>query len=637
MSANKKNPKTEKKPPAKKETVAKIEPKGQSQEPEKPAQDMVQIEEPEKVMEEVKEIQTKPEETNVPLHPLIQLCKDVIKDKEKRSFFEAVESSLRCPLHIQEVAFDGCLILQQSVQSVLEECNKKVRTKLEGSEELVIKVGKPVENTVEEAAEVLVHKNEKIEEEIKKTKLKEILRMKEELQQKLMSLSENEELLHKTSILEGSKKMHKDKEYYMLSKEERKKLRTEFEMKRTEALEFVKKKQAEKRERLKRELEKRKLEEEKRIAEEEVKEKEKAEKNAARKEEMLKALQEAKQKREKELKEQREQFEKSPSPPAYSNQKFEENYRKSVELPLLEAKKKILAEKRNLLKPITKEELEEHEKKLEELAKQREQERVARLQKRKEEEGLFAEQQKRFKTAISEKIHERDVKQKEEEEKRYKERKLLKQKMESYAHLLKEEHPVIPNENKAKELQQMIERLKHPVKERKDVRSQYLPSTLSKIKRASHSAEKEKDGKKPRLEEKRKSGTVSRSQKLEQDTKTVEDLLKPKKEEKAKQLDYLTSLRLKREEKYKISKPNMYDWSADIKNEKISVLEKRERVERKAKMIEEQAKKKEQLYYLKGGPEKNLEMGEYVSDMFLDAIKAKLSILGNMQLYFTYE
>ena len=44
-------------------------------------------------------------------------------------------------------------------------------------------------------------------------------------------------------------------------------------------------------------------------------------------------------------------------------------------------------------------------------------------------------------------------------------------------------------------------------------------------------------------------------------------------------------------------------------------------------MLEEQAKMKEKFLQLNGGAEKNPELGENVSNMLIDAIKAKLTIL----------
>jgi hypothetical protein len=67
-----------------------------------------------------------------------------------------------------------------------------------------------------------------------------------------------------------------------------------------------------------------------------------------------------------------------------------------------------------------------------------------------------------------------------------------------------------------------------------------------------------------------------------------------------------------------------------IKRNKYSLIENVEQIKMKAKKLEEQAKRKEQLILLNGGPEKNPELGDDVSNMLIDAIRAKLTILDNI-------
>lgn len=67
-----------------------------------------------------------------------------------------------------------------------------------------------------------------------------------------------------------------------------------------------------------------------------------------------------------------------------------------------------------------------------------------------------------------------------------------------------------------------------------------------------------------------------------------------------------------------------------INNNKFSLFENVENIKLKAKLLENQAKKKEKLLKLNGGTEKNPDIGSEVSNMLLDAIKAKLTILENV-------
>ncbi len=64
-----------------------------------------------------------------------------------------------------------------------------------------------------------------------------------------------------------------------------------------------------------------------------------------------------------------------------------------------------------------------------------------------------------------------------------------------------------------------------------------------------------------------------------------------------------------------------------INNGKYSLIENVEQIKIKANMLEEQAKMKEKFLQLNGGAEKNPELGENVSNMLIDALKAKLTIL----------
>lgn len=67
-----------------------------------------------------------------------------------------------------------------------------------------------------------------------------------------------------------------------------------------------------------------------------------------------------------------------------------------------------------------------------------------------------------------------------------------------------------------------------------------------------------------------------------------------------------------------------------INNNKYSLLENVEQIKMKANLLEQQAKMKERLLHLNGGTQKNPEIGEDVSNMLIDAIKAKLTILENI-------
>jgi hypothetical protein len=109
--------------------------------------------------------------------------------------------------------------------------------------------------------------------------------------------------------------------------------------------------------------------------------------------------------------------------------------------------------------------------------------------------------------------------------------------------------------------------------------------------------------------------------------------------------DYLTEMRRQKENNNnnnetnnkQYEKPSNYylnietesKWEKMIKNKNNTLLDNVENIKIKVHILEEQAKMKEK--YLKhGGTEKNPEIVEDVSNMMIDAIKAKLTILENL-------
>jgi len=97
--------------------------------------------------------------------------------------------------------------------------------------------------------------------------------------------------------------------------------------------------------------------------------------------------------------------------------------------------------------------------------------------------------------------------------------------------------------------------------------------------------------------------------------------------------DYLNELRVKKSLDNRISpkEDNGNKWENIIKRNKFSLLENFEEIKMKAKKLEENAKRKEKIIALKGGVDHNPKLGEDVSNMLIDAIKAKLTILENIK------
>lgn len=104
-----------------------------------------------------------------------------------------------------------------------------------------------------------------------------------------------------------------------------------------------------------------------------------------------------------------------------------------------------------------------------------------------------------------------------------------------------------------------------------------------------------------------------------------------------KPIDYLVEEKKKREMKTELLKKSgqlIHDsskWSKMLSgNNKRSLFENINQVKLKAEILEIEAKQKEQFLKLNGGSERYPEIGEKVSNLLIDSIKAKLSILNSV-------
>ena len=112
--------------------------------------------------------------------------------------------------------------------------------------------------------------------------------------------------------------------------------------------------------------------------------------------------------------------------------------------------------------------------------------------------------------------------------------------------------------------------------------------------------------------------------------------LHPKPEKK---IDYLEEFRNEKEKKNSSDKNenneeqlnnNTIKWEKAMNNNKGNLIENINYVKEKAKVLDDNVKKKEKVLKLNGGIEKNPEMGQKISDLLIDSIEAKLSILSKV-------
>jgi len=76
---------------------------------------------------------------------------------------------------------------------------------------------------------------------------------------------------------------------------------------------------------------------------------------------------------------------------------------------------------------------------------------------------------------------------------------------------------------------------------------------------------------------------------------------------------------------------NIIDWRSDLKNYDLNVYDRYNRVINKASKLEEEAGMKEKILKISKDDKKNLDLEEQASNMYVDAIKAKLAIFNEFK------
>ena len=146
------------------------------------------------------------------------------------------------------------------------------------------------------------------------------------------------------------------------------------------------------------------------------------------------------------------------------HEQLEERYKKEVEMPELEKKKKELMEKRNFYKPIDKIEIMEHQRRYEEAVRSKTDAKKLERDKATADWAVKGDPAK-HKSKFLEDIVERELHDKEERDKEDDEKRRRMEKMGNYAKFVKEMHwPKVSEEKKIK-LEILKENLKHPVRQ----------------------------------------------------------------------------------------------------------------------------------------------------------------------------
>lgn len=233
---------------------------------------------------------------------------------------------------------------------------------------------------------------------------------------------------------------------------------------------------------------------------------------------------------------------------------------------------------------------------------------------------------KEYETNFIDAIKEQDVQAKEEAEKKENERRELAEKMKSYGDMIKEMHWPTVSKKKQLEMQLLKESMKHPI------RTQLNASALtSKHPQSRRSAESLLGVAKPGFQsdvDDDKSQTIKRRKIIWKENPMVP---KPKPKKEAEVVDWLMQKRRVREEDKQEGRqvktsPNR-NWQKEIEDKKLSQQEKYDYIKEKAKQLETEAKRKEEIITIaKSG---TIEDRDQVNEMIFESIKAKLSILEN--------
>jgi hypothetical protein len=509
-----------------------------------------------------------------------------------------------------------------------------------------------------------------VDDNIRKSRIKEIKQTKELLERKLQTLDEHVQKLMTEEENNNTKKFNL-KQYL-----------DNFEKDKSEAANRAKKWEIEQKERIKHMMEleekkKNKIKQKEQESLNQIKQKEKEREDAYYRN--LDKRREKDKINHENLEKLKEEWKSRNSiTQEYRFQKYEKDFLEQQEKEKEEKKKedsKWLEERRNLLKPINKEEINEFSKKVvEERQKkmfEKEKKRMQVLEEiQQKNETLPKSETAAYQKAVEEAKQQKEIKEKEKLDKIYK-----NMKIKQFSKVIKTELLPKIDEKKKKELEERIVELQNVAKIKKHKRRSKTRVLLKKpdpnkpnkykwklkLDCSEDSARALSKGKSRSRSKSARSVNESRRKDLLNED-IIENNLKKrisrsrsgeKRKPMEKLPDYLTEMRIKKtqmyasktlsnEEKSERDKSKIKikfiffksiflesdkKWQKMINNGKYSLMENVEQIKIKANMLEEQAKMKEKFLQLNGGAEKNPELGENVSNMLIDALKAKLTIL----------
>ena len=442
------------------------------------------------------------------------------------------------------------------------------------------------------------------ERNLKQLQLHESLKEKELLKNKIKQLDENIELMNEM------KRRKIGKGHSWLTIESRRKWEQDWNDKTKAAREFTKRvgsiqckirRRYQQKEQKSAEQERIEKEEEAKFAQVEL------ERQAKEKEENIKKRSEELAKKHKEIMIRLKLAKEGSPKKEYLYQKMTNEYKNGPELTELEKRKREIEEKRNAFKPINYTEIDEFSKKHDDLINKHKTEKKDEYYKKIQDELLYKKKvSEELKSKFTNQILKHEIIKKEQIKEKEEDVKKRYNRMKEYSYMIKEMYQPTIDELKTKELRKRLESLDHKPKrvlESVHTREISLSSNTKITHRHTNSVNLQKSS----------NSTTKQSTRKNSIDKKI-----PKK------IDYLAELSKRRVMRKKMDDD---EYKRIIEDPELLPADKYKIIMKHTEMMEQKALGKEMLASIKTGNNINFEEQQEISDLYINVIKEKLSLL----------
>ena len=288
-----------------------------------------------------------------------------------------------------------------------------------------------------------------------------------------------------------------------------------------------------------------------------------------------------------------------PKESTYLYRRYEDKYQKEIQLPMIEKYNEDLLKRKKMIKSVTSNELEEHKRTHDQRIIVRAEEKRKELMGRQEIDKTFIEQQKRFQSKISKDTKNRDEELKKMSKLKQLEKKAMRQKMLNYSDVIKDVCKINRSSKKIREIAESIKKLKHPVRESRDVRKEYSLAHLNMPTR--HKT------------------PMTHSTSVNEDCKYI------------KKINYLPELKKQRLKYYNEISNGKYNWKENAIDLNGSSEADYNNFFSKVNIMEKNVKIQEHLIENTRGHKQCADKEILASDMLMNIVKAKLAMFDKLQ------